>query len=321
MKPVNVKKTIYVLILFSYSCSTKLDLDIPKIPPKIVLTGFITNDSIINIEISKTSPMYENNFEKVKDANVKLYGNNQFIENLSKTGSGKYSSSVTAQTGITYTIYADITGFDRLSASTYIPEKPIINYAKLYPDFYFDQQQLQYASKAEIIFNDNQNSENFYQISFYGFQYKGLLWDGNTESYIITDSTHVNFFGVQYLNSEDPIILNEDDINYYSDKGDIRSFVFSDELLNRNNSLNVYVRGINTDSSGESVCVLRGISYDYYKFQKSWIRQSFNQGLGSFNPSNMFLVKNPNDLYSNVKNGLGIFAGYSESEMIMEKAE
>ncbi len=308
---------LFLFLISFYSCSTKLDLDIPNLPPQIVLTGFITNDSIISIKISKTSPISEDNFEKVNNATVKLYKNNQFIENLTKTDDGLYMSSVTASIGIVYTVIIDVPGFEQLSASTSVPEKPALTFAILYPDSYFDQQQLQYASKAVTSFYDIPDNEDFYQISFYTFDYKGSEWDSDTGNFIITDSARVNFRGVQYMNSNDPIILNEGDINYYRDKSDIRSFVFSDELLNRYNTLNIYVRGINSYETGESVCVLRSISFDYYKFQKSWIRQSFNQGLGDFNPSNMFLVKNPNDLYSNVKNGLGIFAGYSESQMIM----
>ncbi len=82
-----------------------------------------------------------------------------------------------------------------------------------------------------------------------------------------------------------------------------------------------FLAQIATGNYAVPIVALKSISHEYYMFQKSLIRHTFNQGMGSVDATNMFLVSNPNDLYSNIQNGLGIFAGYSESHFELEEIE
>jgi len=320
-----MKPNVFIFLIYILgicSCSVKIELDIPDSPPQIVVNSLITKDSLITVNISKTVPMLSEGVSFVNNAEVELLADGSFIENLHQKETGIYQSTITPQTGINYQIYIDVPGFNRMSSSANIPEPITITEGTIKVDSYYDQQQMQSVSEVEISFYDPPQIENYYQISFYSYSFGGYAWDTLTNTFIVTDSTRY-YAGISYLNSKDPIIISEGDLQYYIDPGRIRSFVFSDKLLDKNSSVKFLVGGIacNDCPTGESCALLRNISYDYYKYHKSWVRQAFNQGIGNFDATNMFLVNNPNDLYSNIENGLGIFAGYSETHFELEVIE
>ena len=313
----------FIIIILSFnliSCFTKVDLDIPDEEPHIVVNSLITKDSLINLHISETVPMQSLDIKQTDNAVAVLYTEGVFTENLEHKEGGIYQSAVIAQTGVNYQIYIDVPNFEQIYSSANIPEAVNITEGYFKEDSYYDQQQMHYVSEAEISFYDPPGIKNYYQVTFYSYHYGEYTWDPITETMIVTDSTisfdHIIF----YLNSKDPVILNEGDLQYYNDPISIKSLVFSDELLSEDSSVKFLVRLMGGYFS-RHVAVLRSISYDYYKFKKSFIRQAFNQGIGNIEPTSMLLVSNPNDLYTNIENGLGIFAGYSEMHFELEEIE
>ncbi len=316
MRPINFKISIYILILFSFSCSTKIELDIPASPPQIVVNSLITKDSLVSVSVFKTAPMLSNDIDFVNNAGVELFGQGNFIEKLQLKEAGIYQSTIRAEAGIDYQIYIEVPEFPEISSSAKIPPPVAITGGTIKLDSYYDQQQLSYESEIEISFYDPPEIENYYQVTFYSYSFGASEWDTIINDFIVTDSTRY-YSDISFLNSNDPVITNEGDLQYYHEGSEIRSLVFSDKLLNKNRSISFLVGGLGKNS----VVVLRNISFDYYKFHKSKVRQAFNQGLGSFDATNAFLVVNPNDLYSNIENGLGIFAGYSETHFDLDVIE
>jgi len=302
-----------------FSCSTRIELDVPESVPQPVVYSLITEDSSITVNVSKTVSIQESATLFVNDANVELWSGNHVIEKLMFAGDGTYKSSNAAQKDLTYTLFVDVPGFERIQASTKIPADVNIINGTINTDSYYDQQQMQYVSEVTISIDDPPNADNYYQVSFYNYV-SGYNYVYNS-NYEVIDSIFYERYGeLHYLNSKDPVIINEGDLQYYGDPGAIRSLVFSDELLAEDNTV-TFLTQLGREFSSKQIAVLRNISYDYYNYKKSWIRQNFNQGLGSFDPSNNFLTSNPNDLYTNMENGLGIFAAYSETHYELEEIE
>lgn len=318
-----MKKPFYLLILLISlvynSCTTKIDLEAISSEPQIVVNSLITKDSTITVNLSKTGTMINSEPEFVENAKIELQANNKFVEILSYTDSGNYVSEIIAAVGIEYRIIVEVSGFKTITASTEIPEPPVISSANIFPNSYYEQNESKTVSEAEISFNDPTQTSDYYHIGFYYFQYNRGDWDSTTNTQII-DSTIFAYGGIFYLNSHSPVILNEDDLRFYQGAGRIRNLVFSDELLSAENTVSFLV-DIPTNEFYWANVVLRKISYDYYLFHKSWVRHQFNQGMGSVDATNMFLSSNPNDLYSNIDNGLGIFAGYSETHSELQEIQ
>lgn len=313
-------KRIYLLsiVLFLVSCSTKIELNIPESEPKIVVNGLITNDTTITVNISKTFATLTGELEFVDNAQISLWEDDIFIENLQYSENGNYTSQIIVQTGKEYKITVNVPEFETISASTQIPEPVAITDGTIYIDAYFDQNQKVQASEILLSFNDPQEEINYYLTTFYAASYIEI-WDSITNTVILTDSVY-SYYGIYYLNSNEQVILNEDDIKYYEGAGKIRSLVFSDELLSTENTLSFFAE-IPYIYNGNQFAILRSISYDYYMYHKSRIRQRFSQGMGSLDATNMFLSSNPNDLYSNITNGIGIFAGYSEAQFELQEIQ
>lgn len=313
---------ISIITILLSSCSRKIELEIPDSEKKVVVFGLIQADSIMTINLSFTKPMLENGeIEKIDDAKIELFENEIFIENLQPIGQGKYQSTITAKSETNYKIIVTVPDFDVIKASTYVPAYEYVDEGTIKPDSYYDQQQSQYESEISITFNDSLGIKNYYQASFYSYSYSAVQWDTITNTFLVTDSTKSYFTSTHFLYSMDPVIVNEGDLQYYQDGSDISSLIFSDKLLSENNTVKFLVQGLYAGRSipSESLVIFKNISYDFYMYQKSWVRQSFNQGIGNFDATNMFLVNNPNDLYTNIENGLGIFAGYSETQFYLEE--
>lgn len=294
---------ISFFVLFSlFSCSEKIELDIPDSEPQIVVFSLMKPDSLINVRLSMTLPMLSiEPFAIVTNAEVQLLANGIFIENLQLIGDSIYKSSIPAQAEVNYEIYIDVPGFEQIHASATIPELVNITTGIIEPDVNYNHQMAHYESEVEISFYDPPNIDNYYQVSFYS----------HSTSY---------YNEVWFMHSKDPIIINEGDLQFYTGISSIKSLVFSDKLLNEQTDVRFLIYLFFRDSVDPFV-IFRSINRDYYKFHKSQIRQAFNLNIGRFDAINMFLVNNPNDLYSNIENGIGIFAGYSETHFELEVIE
>ena len=129
----------------------------------------------------------------------------------------------------------------------------------------------------------------------------------------------MSFFN--FYNINDPVLIQEAGLDYYPS-----SFVFSDasfpgkqyqvKLLFQTGHRGSYPNMTPNDTW----VVLRSVSKEYYQYMKSWHKHSFQQNTGrkiegsldSYDYISVLLKGDPVPLYSNIENGIGIFAGYSE---------
>ena len=64
-------------------------------------------------------------------------------------------------------------------------------------------------------------------------------------------------------------------------------------------------------------------SYEYYSFRKSWTRHVHNQNsdLNLNDPLTLIFLGDPIKMYTNVSNGLGVFAGYNQTTLTVNYVE
>jgi len=200
-----------------------------------------------------------------------------------------------------------VPGFNRLTASTKIPRNPIITEATVEYEKYYAYQISKYVAESQISFTDPTEEDDFYQILFYTTNY-------NLDSSLI-------LYRSDYLFSNEPVIVNEGDIQLLVSGSEINDLMFSDNLLKDNNML-IFQTGLSRSVFGKNFVLLRAISPEYYLYKKSIIRQFVNNNFNAFFDINtLFYSDNPVDLYSNIENGLGIFAGYSETHFELQEIQ
>jgi hypothetical protein len=100
------------------------------------------------------------------------------------------------------------------------------------------------------------------------------------------------------------VIMNEGDEEFYSG-----ICIFSDELIN-GSKYRLKLKTRSWEIENKKTLHLLSISENLYKYRKSWIRHSSAQYPDITNPIE------PVTLFSNVKGGYGIFAGYSDTSVI-----
>ncbi len=299
--------SIFVLSAFLFSCQKKLDIDIPDSEKHIVLNGIITTDSLIYVNVTKSKSVLSNEDVKMlDDANVKLFGNDLFIENLTNIGNGVFMSSLTPEIGVKYEVTADYENLQSVNSEITLknPEKIIsidtileIN-SYNYEDGY---DYTDYRMKFKIKIKDKIDENNYYFISLmkketiYNFDEQPPVMTGYNDTYI-------------HFDSNDPIF--ERNQGYFSLNG-MYGLVFSDELFNGQE----YIININSSILNENyynsnyssvtpllVVSLLTVNQDIYRYITSF---NLNQQSGD-NP-----FSQPVQIFSNVEKGLGLFSGYT----------
>ncbi len=214
---------------------------------------------------------------------------------LDNQGNGLYTSGTRVEPDSPYQISVVLDGYPELYASDSVPTPCGIsiisqtNTAMLNEDGY-------YMTGVELEFHDDPMTNDYYEIIIYK----------RNEDYI---------FPAPAYNEQNQVLLNEGFEPYTTE-----SLVFSDELIEEEYVYMNLIYGVdyNSGSRGDTryqtieehtlIVELRHISEAYYKFKNSvyFYENSryadFIEGTATVYP-----------IYSNVENGLGIFASYTSS--------
>ena len=311
----------FFLILFN-ACSHD-NLIIPDTGRKIVINGFISSDSLLNVRISKSafisdnSPAADTNLSSLYNAEVYMYQNSTKIDSLyykpsrnpygsSTSGSntwfhfGNYKSKkVIPLPGAEYKIIVKAPGLPDATATTSIPNKVILDridssrFITSDPDLTYNV-----CMKFDIEFTDPGNETNYYLFNIWKIpsrdNYRNLLF---------------------YCN--DPIV--EEKINYLHDyvgaiTKQFYGVAFTDKIINgQKYSLAVTVLGLDIGKpfveNGEEIpnSHKKTIYFRLYSITKECF--TYIQTLNLYNQNLTNPLANPVTVYSNIKGGYGIFAG------------
>ncbi len=282
-----MQKIVVFLILFFTlgSCRKMVQDEFPGFESITTVNAFLAANSVINIHVSKTGKIDNAPLSSIKNAKVYLYINDSIVE-LPHTDNGIYTSGAKAAIETEYRCEV-VTGDNSLSeAFCSIPAPPVLLSAQLYPDSWLNDEGIPSPTIRFSIENDA--SEVVY------FEARVIFY---RKSIYEHDSIDFRY------NEEQPVALftNEQVAGTVLTK----SIEFAPESRG-SNSKNAYV------------LELRALSQSAYKYLKSIELYELGRypdfGTGSVVPYN---------LYNNVTNGYGIFAGYScvFSDMLIDNTK
>ena len=314
MKAKVLSLSVFIIILM-FSCETLVEIEVPPIEQKPVLNCLFAENEQFKVYLSLSMSVNDTSETKIKGASVSLFANNEFIEELADSGKGFYKSSHFAELNREYRIEANINGFETLVASDALFEKIIIDSVFFKKDAVVNPYEGELNPEVNIIFNDNVNINNYYEIAL-------------IETH---KSPTLNEDGLDYINTEliidnDPIaysLINDPALNSEDLIGWINCIPFSDKTFNGSKyHLKIplvldefnYEQNFNPE---QSLFIIFNItSYNYYKYKTTMDKHIFNQS-GSIPYENILFINsgNPVEMYSNVENGYGIFAGYIQHKV------
>ena len=317
MKKHNLFKIILLLIIpviLFQTCRKQIEIEFPDIEPVLAVSCLFSPDSIIKLNLFKTSDFNDSTIYPVNDATCKLFANDNFLENLIIDNNGLYisPSNYKPKHNINYKIEISHPDYSTIYATDKLPEFPeIINITK--QDSVMFDEDGNYLSSLFLTLKDNPDIENFYEIKIfvrYKRDYSQVWWLDTLEMQNIDTSFHTNLL---ILRSEDIVIKNEGLLDYYP-----TTYPFSDELfngqtytLNINYLLPEIIYGYNDYvvsliQNYQLIVYLRSVSENYYNYKKKLIIHLENQYSDVWDG-----IGEPVQMYNNIQNGYGIFAGYT----------
>ena len=316
------------------SCVKEADLAFPKVPSQPVLNGIISpNDSLLCITITYSSSLDDTaqHFTPIEDATVLLYEDQKPVDSLIYHR-GKYVSDFRPKVNKQYTIEATINGYGIVKASDVVPPPPVVS--ACYKEATFLDNGLRYVG-TQVDIQDYVDSEDFYWLNMSVTHYRLLDFgesycEGEGLQRICTyyDSSDVV---TEQLSTLVSVSTVPDNFNSIVDNtsGGIREFDtfirVEDQAINGTDiamDISSYSPLYNFDEmsqldGNQSVIVeTTNASQHYDRYLKSSMIYYFNNQVDNDEDLNPFAE--PTRIYSNVENGLGIFAAYNSVRIAVE---
>lgn len=272
-------------------CIDKLDVPNYAFEPKPIVNSIIVAGKRVTVYVSLTVGLQSSKASIVDNAEVLLFANNELIETLEHKGDGVYKSQLLAQEETEYRCEVTIPGYPKAVCSTIIPKKMRIIRFEHINKAGVDEEGLTYPA-VKVTFENDINTPVHYELKIKLFPSEGEIDQPSLTNII------------------DPVLHNEG----------LPLAVFSNELMKTNTYTMIinYTTGsaLRTSSNGWITDLypiqveLRTTCSNYYKFTKQRFLYVISNSEPIFSPG----ATSTFNLYSNVDNGYGIFAGYTTVE-------
>lgn len=296
-----MKKNLNILFIFFAlnSCVKEVSVNDIALKQYICVNCLFSTEKYFNVQISLTGKnINDNNTIPINDANVVLWSGNEIVEKLTLDSTGYYSTKIHKPVvNKVYTIKVDIDGFEQVSATDFIPDQiPILRHNIEFDNFMMEKA---IFSTVNFSFLDLIDKENYYLLNvirkFYNpFSQKHITTSGlirSDDEIFIRDENHTTTWDWDCTNF---LIFNDNNIST------ITSNYFTIYLFESDGEV------VSDDYNETKILVLKNISKHCYEYFKSLKVHSVVINEPIFNQTNYYY-----NIYSNVENGLGIFAGYN----------
>jgi hypothetical protein len=260
-----------LMALLLTSCIKVVDMEVEQIPHLLVVNCFFTEGEAFRVHVSRLAPYTDLNDRNIPNAHVTISTGENYSKTLAYMANGIYSNpSVLPEPGKVYQVTVDVEGYLKATAQDSLPRSVPID-------------SVTYSVNA----GKYDDGIDFNQYSVWFLDIPGKTWY----------SIQISGFDIF---STDPVISAEG----VTGEEFKTWLVFNDTLIsNRKYSLKINVGDYYHDVKESRIILVSG-TYPYYYYLKRLIKH------GSYSWQDPFKPYNPVPLYSNVKNGLGVFAGF-----------
>lgn len=278
---------VTLLILFiNCSCRELVTDEFTEFTPVPTVNSILTAGKPLKVHVSLAEKLDTNQLTLVNNADILLFIDGTYAENLLPDGNGLYFSSSIVEPLRSYKLDVIIPGYETITCNEILPSPSPIFYIYHTSNAGKDEEGMIYPS-VTLSFKTNPTEKQYFEIVIRTLQ---IRYERTATLKKITD----------------PVLLNEG----------LPLTIFSNEIIRDS----VYAMTINyfTGSAGfndqESyrttlyplIIELRSCSRNYYQF----VKQKYLYEKGRF-PEFLAASTNAFPLFSNIPGGYGLFAGYS----------
>lgn len=296
------------------ACIRPVEQVLPLLPPQPVLNGILAGGKPLTVYLAWTIPAGDTAQAPrwIEAAILPIWENGLLLDTLDYLGEGRYESSYIARAGFHYRVEAQISGYETMWAETTVPNSIPIDSAiyrfssRTNPDGIRLMDYVGY-------FSDVPDVDDFYEAHIYVLDRTGGI---SKRNYL--DNVNADII--------DPVLLAEVE-GLGGDAFGIEGFLFSDVgFAGKAYGLQLTFTTSHDPGTFDPLVAspqffeLHHVTQTYYRYQKSLARHFRGQaagavyGPGDFDFIALLELGEPSALYSNVENGLGIFAAYQASE-------
>ncbi len=303
-----VKFIFLVIIVIFISCSKEIIVDIPVKDYKLVVNSTISpfiapNPQTVFAKVNRSTHITDTASNTIlSDATVCLFGDGEVIDTLLFVDSlGIYvlNRFWFPNQGVDYALKAEHSGYKTVTASTKIPEQVKIIDTVVTPMVMVNEAG-DIFNEVALTFKDPPNEKNYYEIVL---SVPGIDYYSNDLYY--------------RLSSSDKLISRE---NYYPplERFDIEKpkyLLFSDVGIDGEQYCIKFnykppraFDGINGNYLESHIIYfqLRNVPFEYYAFKTAWIQQTNSQI-----ENVLYGGTEPQNIYTNIENGYGLFSGFN----------
>lgn len=305
-----MKSPLYLLILLCLGCETVVEVSPPEYDSEPVVTSFFSPDSTWSVTMHRSlgvTVKRDVTREYISDASVRIMDGSNMVDILNYQGNGRYVSSTgdLPTSGIQYTLRVDIPSKPSIQATSSAPSAVVISDYSI--EYRPRESDIIPASRyhLKIVFSDAPG-KSFYRIGVYRRVKASQLATGEVVPDSIYKSIWVEDFSpgwsCGYFDDVDPIEPG-------AGSSLCEEFVVTDRLFEgKDYSWSGTTLGP-SDRRGrkELRLIISSLSEDYYRYLQSLERNVFHDPL----------TQEPFPMYSNVSGGLGVFAGYTNTNLIL----
>ncbi len=272
------------LVVFLFSCKKEVFIDIPDHESQIAVNAFLENGEEIAVHVSRSGQVSESIDSFLQGATVVLYADD-VPDTLAFSDDHWYKTGQKASPGINYLLKVYHPDFEETLSGDAFPAPVTFKMQNFVAKDAVDEWGFIYSS-IDVVFNDDPGRNDYYELrTELGEtvrQESNMIFNGGTRS-------------------NDVIIKNEGFTGEFFTGG----IAFSDKLFN-GDTASIKIRFAYNANVDYVYIILRSVSENYYQYKKSYYRYTVNASNDIWNTSN------PVGLFTNIENGYGIFAGYSE---------
>ncbi len=297
MKNRFVVSIIAVLLLLS-ACEKRVDFELPKMDSKPVIQAFVADSLPLILQVNKTYGILDiDTSHTAHDIEaIDVFVNNEFEERLKKADNVFMAEHYIPATSEHIDLVAHTQQGDSVMASTYVPDKVNIQAVSFQAEAFPDEDGFM-QSQVILEFQDNAATQDYYEV------------------YIKAYCDTASFNYAYAIHSESPIIQNEDMPEAWQE-----TLLFSDKLFD-GQVVNLPIvfeqpscleKDYRTENAKLEVYLLH-ITEDYYLYKKTLRKHLYAQNSDIFDGG----MVEPTNVYSNIKGGYGVFAGYAVAKYEM----
>lgn len=301
------QKVIWLgLVFICSSCIKEIDFSVGDVPKRLVINSVLEAYQTIDVRVSGLQSILDTSILFIDNAQVILAEENEEFDTLRYIANGKYVSTIFAKPGKAYHLTVKAEGYPTVFATDTVPFKTLIKGATRKESMTVDEDGNPHIDYT-LSFDKQTGKTNYYELFF-------------VEQFLSQDSLYYIYYESMAA-SIDPLILSSGttDFNFHT-------FLFNDASLTTN-EYTLKMKMINATSPGGDfknpivtirddvhAAVLRTGSHAYYDYRNSWEKHQYfkNDSITKDDFIYVPLMGEPQDMYSNIENGLGIFVAFSQ---------